>query len=77
VYASDPSFLKIGSSAKPSIPSDISADAQEFLQRTFELNHDARPSAEELLEHPWISKKPTVFPKGSAPKANPAIEVTS
>ncbi|KAJ7774563.1 ste11-like protein [Mycena maculata] len=51
-------IFKIGSSAKPAIPSDISSDAQDFLLRTFELDHEARPSAAELLQHPWVCKKP-------------------
>ncbi|KAG6832139.1 hypothetical protein H0H87_002451 [Tephrocybe sp. NHM501043] len=50
-------IFKIGSSATPTIPSDISAEAQNFLQLTFELDHEARPSAAELLQHPWIGKK--------------------
>ncbi|KAG6900863.1 hypothetical protein C0993_009981 [Termitomyces sp. T159_Od127] len=50
-------IFKIGSSAKPTIPSDISAEAQSFLRLTFELDHEARPAAAELLQHPWISKK--------------------
>ncbi|KAF8163339.1 hypothetical protein B0H34DRAFT_672360 [Crassisporium funariophilum] len=50
-------IFKIGSSAKPTIPSDISADAQDFLRQTFELNHEARPSAMELLQHPWVTVK--------------------
>ncbi|PFH54318.1 hypothetical protein AMATHDRAFT_44839 [Amanita thiersii Skay4041] len=59
-------IFKIGSSEKPSIPSDISADAQDFLQRTFELNYESRPSATELLRHVWIGKtaaKGNVLPK--------------
>ncbi|KAF9464737.1 hypothetical protein BDZ94DRAFT_1190676 [Collybia nuda] len=55
-------IFKIGSSAKPTIPSDISAEAQEFLHLTFELDHEARPSASELLLHPWISKKSSKTP---------------
>ncbi|PPQ86844.1 hypothetical protein CVT25_012563 [Psilocybe cyanescens] len=47
-------IFKIGSSARPTIPSDISAEAQDFLRQTFELNHEARPSALELLQHPWV-----------------------
>ncbi|KAG6851007.1 hypothetical protein H0H93_004494 [Arthromyces matolae] len=50
-------IFKIGSSAKPAIPSDISAEAQDFLRLTFELDHEARPSAAELLQHSWICKK--------------------
>ncbi|KAJ7452387.1 ste11-like protein [Mycena galericulata] len=57
-------IFKIGSSAKPTIPSDISSDAQDFLLRTFELNQDARPSAAELLQHAWVGKKPA----GNGPK---------
>ena len=49
------SSLQIGSSAKPTIPSDISAEAGNFLQLTFELNHEARPDAVDLLQHVWIT----------------------
>ncbi|OCH94960.1 Pkinase-domain-containing protein [Obba rivulosa] len=51
-------IFKIGSSAKPTIPPDISPEADDFLQRTFELDHEARPSAAELLKHPWIVNAP-------------------
>ncbi|PCH38051.1 Pkinase-domain-containing protein [Wolfiporia cocos MD-104 SS10] len=51
-------IFKIGSSAKPTIPADISPEAENFLQLTFELNHEARPSAAELLKHPWIANQP-------------------
>ncbi|KAF5365591.1 hypothetical protein D9758_003321 [Tetrapyrgos nigripes] len=50
-------IFKIGSSAKPTIPSDISSEAQDFLTRTFEIDHGARPSAPELLQHPFIPRK--------------------
>ncbi|KAF7338272.1 STE11-like protein [Mycena venus] len=60
-------IFKIGSSAKPAIPSDISNDAQDFLLRTFELDQEARPSAAELLQHPWVCKKPVAGKKGQAP----------
>ncbi|KIY43393.1 Pkinase-domain-containing protein [Fistulina hepatica ATCC 64428] len=48
-------IYKIGLSAKPEIPSDISSEAQDFLERTFELDPEARPSAAELLQHPFIT----------------------
>ncbi|KAF6765233.1 STE/STE11 protein kinase [Ephemerocybe angulata] len=50
-------IFKIGSSAKPAIPTDISSEAQEFLKCTFEINHELRPPAHELLQNPWIAKK--------------------
>ena len=52
-------LTQIGSMAKPAIPSDISAEAGEFLQRTFEINHEARPSAADLLQGGWIVKGPS------------------
>ncbi|KZT09454.1 Pkinase-domain-containing protein [Laetiporus sulphureus 93-53] len=51
-------IFKIGSSAKPAIPADISPEAENFLQLTFDLDHEARPSAAELLKHPWIANQP-------------------
>jgi mitogen-activated protein kinase kinase kinase len=52
-------IFKIGSSAIPTIPSDISAEAQDFLRKTFEIDYEARPSAMELLQHPWLATKGT------------------
>ncbi|KAL4253160.1 protein kinase superfamily protein [Abortiporus biennis] len=47
-------IFKIGSSARPTIPPDISPEAEDFLNKTFDLDHEARPTAAELLKHPWI-----------------------
>ncbi|KXN86865.1 Serine/threonine-protein kinase STE11 [Leucoagaricus sp. SymC.cos] len=49
-------IFKIGSSAKPAIPSDISAEAADFLAFTFELDQNARPSAQALSQHPFLRK---------------------
>ena len=49
-------IFKVGSAkAKPTIPPDISTDAVSFLELTFELDHELRPSASDLLKHPWIA----------------------
>ena len=48
-------------SAKPTIPADISTDAENFLQLTFELDHEKRPSAAELLKHPWLANLPATL----------------
>ena len=45
-------------SSKPTIPPEISSEAESFLQATFELDHEARPSAAALLKHPWIANQP-------------------
>ncbi|KAH8928119.1 Pkinase-domain-containing protein [Atractiella rhizophila] len=46
-------IFKIGSSARPTIPDDITEHAQHFLEQTFLINHLERPTAAELLKHPW------------------------
>lgn len=64
-------IFKIGSfSAKPPIPSDISADAQNCLDLCFELDHEIRPSAGDLLGHAWLKKK--VITKGQKFKEAPS-----
>ncbi|KAF8550286.1 Pkinase-domain-containing protein [Imleria badia] len=73
-------IFKIGQSAKPAIPCDISTDAADFLTKTFEIDHVARPSAGGLLQHAWLSvKKPAVSSggKGAGRGVVPTIEVTA
>ncbi|KAF9242128.1 Pkinase-domain-containing protein [Melanogaster broomeanus] len=74
-------IFKIGQSAKPAIPSDISAEAADFLTKTFNIDHTARPSAGGLLQHAWLAvKKPagTSSRNNAASKALvPTIEVTA
>lgn len=72
-------IFKIGQSAKPAIPSDISSEAQDFLTKTFDLDHSARPSAGELLQHPWVAvKKHAGFStKNAALKSIPTIEISA
>jgi mitogen-activated protein kinase kinase kinase len=39
------------------MPSDISSEAVDFLEKTFILDQNARPSAQELSQHPFAQKK--------------------
>lgn len=59
-------LYQIGSLAKPSMPDEISAEAVDFLTKTFELDHTMRPSAEELLQHPFITEE-FVLPSATSP----------
>ncbi|BFZ61183.1 ATP binding [Saitoella coloradoensis] len=54
-YTQMQAIFKIGSSCAPDIPKEISAEAKDFLGKTFELDHTKRPSAEELLHHPFLA----------------------
>ncbi|CAK7274811.1 ATP binding [Sporothrix epigloea] len=44
-----------GSKAAPNIPEDASEEAKLFLSQTFEVDHDKRPSADELLASPFLT----------------------
>ena len=50
-------IFKIGGSgdATPTIPDDCSEDARTFLRRTFEIDHEKRPVADELLLSPFVN----------------------
>ncbi|KAG6333652.1 hypothetical protein ID866_5439 [Astraeus odoratus] len=70
-------IFKIGLSAKPEFPSDTSAEAEDFLKKTFELNHAARPSAGELLQHPWLAAEKPATKNAANTKNVPTIEVSA
>ncbi|KAK9360128.1 kinase-like domain-containing protein [Lipomyces starkeyi] len=48
-------LFKIGTLCSPEIPKESTTEANEFLTRTFELDHEKRPTAQELLLHPFLS----------------------
>ncbi|KAJ1310419.1 hypothetical protein OPQ81_007153 [Rhizoctonia solani] len=71
-------IFKIGSLARPTIPPDISPEAEDFLNKTFELDYTIRPSAAELLNHPWVRASDAPETTTDAPvDPSPAITVTS
>lgn len=47
-------IFQIGQKAKPAIPEDASEEAKAFLDRTFEHDFEKRPSADELLQDPFL-----------------------
>ncbi|KAJ4368873.1 ATP binding [Neocucurbitaria cava] len=52
-------IFKIGGSgdASPTIPDNAGDDARSFLAKTFLIDHEARPSADELLASPFITNQ--------------------
>ncbi|KAK9370939.1 kinase-like domain-containing protein [Lipomyces kononenkoae] len=48
-------LFKIGTLCAPEIPKESTNDANEFLSRTFEFDYEKRPTAQELLIHPFLS----------------------
>ena len=50
-------IFQIGnSSAKPTTPENASPEGQAFLDKTFEIDHEKRPSADELLLSPFLKQ---------------------
>lgn len=50
-------IFQIGnSSAKPTTPENASDEGQAFLKQTFEIDHEKRPSADELLLSPFLKQ---------------------
>jgi mitogen-activated protein kinase kinase kinase len=48
-------LFAIGSNqAKPTIPEGVSDEAKHFLNKTFEIDHERRPSAEQLLKDKFM-----------------------
>ncbi|CAE6433831.1 unnamed protein product [Rhizoctonia solani] len=72
-------IFKIGSLARPTIPPDISPEAEDFLNKTFELDYTTRPTAAELLNHPWVrvDAPETSADTQQSDDTSPAITVTS
>jgi mitogen-activated protein kinase kinase kinase len=44
-----------GSKAAPTIPDHASAEAKQFLSQTFEIDHNKRPSADDLMLSPFLT----------------------
>ncbi|XP_039115493.1 mitogen-activated protein kinase kinase kinase 1-like [Dioscorea cayenensis subsp. rotundata] len=47
-------FFKIGRGEKPPIPNILSRDARDFILKCVQFNPEDRPTASELMEHPFI-----------------------
>ena len=50
-------IFQIGQKAKPAIPQEASEEAKAFLEKTFEHDHEKRPSADELLKEPFLKMR--------------------
>ncbi|KAF8779933.1 hypothetical protein HU200_002203 [Digitaria exilis] len=48
-------FYQIGRGQLPPVPSSLPPVAREFIQECLRVNPDDRPSADQLLEHPFVA----------------------
>ncbi|KAL5213513.1 hypothetical protein ABZP36_024360 [Zizania latifolia] len=49
-------LLKIGRGIPPEIPTTLSEDARDFIMRCVKANPNDRPSATQLLDHPFVQR---------------------
>ncbi|WWC67680.1 uncharacterized protein I206_101592 [Kwoniella pini CBS 10737] len=64
-------IFRIGSQTPvPEIPPDISNEAADFLKQTFEIDHNSRPTAFQLLQHPFIALPTSSSNKNSSRNNN-------
>lgn len=60
-------LFRIGRGELPPIPNTLSREAQDFILKCLQVNPDNRPSAAQLLEHPFVKKLPSSFPSPASP----------
>ncbi|XP_062099190.1 mitogen-activated protein kinase kinase kinase 1-like [Humulus lupulus] len=58
-------LFKIGKGVPPTVPDSLSEEARDFIFKCLQVNADARLTAAQLLEHPFV-KKPLPTTSGSA-----------
>ncbi|KAK3419870.1 hypothetical protein EUGRSUZ_G00625 [Eucalyptus grandis] len=52
-------LFRIGRGEPPPVPDSLSRDARDLILRCLQVNPNNRPSAAQLLDHPFVRKPPT------------------
>ena len=58
-------LFKIGKGTPPTVPDSLSRDARDFILSCIQVNPNDRPTAAQLLDHPFV-KRPLPTTSGSA-----------
>ncbi|XP_062026569.1 mitogen-activated protein kinase kinase kinase 9-like [Rosa rugosa] len=62
-------LFQIGRGEPPAIPDSLSRDARDFILECLQVNPNNRPTAAQLLEHPFL-KRPQISPVPASPHSN-------
>lgn len=62
-------LFKIGKGVAPSVPESLSKDGQDFILQCLQVNPRDRPTAADLLNHPFV-RRPVSSLSGSASPYN-------
>ncbi|CAL5358408.1 unnamed protein product [Camellia sinensis] len=63
-------LFRIGKGEPPPIPNSLSSDAQDFIFRCLKVNPNYRPTAAELLNHPFVKRPLSTFLSPASPYYN-------
>jgi mitogen-activated protein kinase kinase kinase 1 len=55
-YFQTNAFFMIGKGERPQIPSYLSKDAQDFISQCVQVDPEQRPSASQLMSHPFVNR---------------------
>lgn len=50
-------LFRIGRGELPPIPETLSLEAQDFIRKCLQVNQDDRPTAAQLLMHPFVQNQ--------------------
>ncbi|KAL0412723.1 UNVERIFIED_CONTAM: Mitogen-activated protein kinase kinase kinase [Sesamum radiatum] len=64
-------LFRIGRGELPPIPNTLSRDAKDFILNCLQVNPDTRPTAAQLLEHPFVKKPHSTFQSPASPHYRP------
>ncbi|KAG0451219.1 hypothetical protein HPP92_026337 [Vanilla planifolia] len=53
-------FYRIGRGDQPPVPHHLSKDAQDFIKLCVQVDPDSRPTAAQLLQHPFVHRSPSL-----------------
>ncbi|XP_051139384.1 mitogen-activated protein kinase kinase kinase 1-like [Andrographis paniculata] len=51
-----PALFKIGQGERPPVPNSLSSEARDFILKCLQVDPRLRPSAEQLLDHPFVKQ---------------------
>ena len=58
-------LFRIGRGQPPPVPESLSIDARDFILKCLQVNPSKRPTAVQLLDHPFV-KRPFLSPMSPA-----------
>lgn len=50
-------LFRIGRGQPPPVPESLSKDARDFIHRCLQVNPNKRPTAAQLLDHPFVKRR--------------------